>query len=99
MYRLTAIFQKQPVAIAATVRSLILVAVLVGVVTVTEQQLAGIALAVELVLGLFVWNASTPVASPTLPSGTEVAIQGSEDTVIVQPSPPGPIGIEGEAQG
>jgi hypothetical protein len=40
---------------------------------------------------------TTPVANPTLPANTEVKVQGTEDTVVVQPTPPGPTGIEGGA--
>lgn len=39
----------------------------------------------------------TPVANPTLPANTEVKVEGTTDTVIVQPTPPGPAGIEGGA--
>ena len=48
-------------------------------------------------LTLFVRQASTPTAAPTLPEGAEVTVQGTTDTVIVAPTPPGPIGIEGDA--
>jgi hypothetical protein len=40
---------------------------------------------------------STPVANPTLPSGTSVNVQGSSDSVVIAPSPPGPTGVEGGA--
>ena len=95
MYDPRNIFRQQPVAIAGALRSLLMVLVLVGLIALDEKQLAGIALAAELILGLFAWQSSTPTANPTLKTGTSVNVQGSEDKVIVQPSPPGPTGIEG----
>lgn len=38
---------------------------------------------------------STPVSNPTLPPGSVVNVQGSEDKVEIQPTPPGPAAIEG----
>lgn len=96
MYSIKAIFTKQPVAIATAVRSILMVLILMSVIVIDEKALAGIALSLELVLGLFAWNASTPVASPTLPVGTKVAVKGTEDKVIVNTSPPGPTGLEGD---
>lgn len=43
--------------------------------------------------------AVTPVANPTLPAGSVVNVQDSPDTVEIQPSPPGPVGIEGGNDG
>lgn len=63
MYNLKAIFDKQPVAIATALRYLLLAAVLLGLLTLDEKQLAGILIAVEAVLGLFVWNAVKPMSS------------------------------------
>lgn len=40
---------------------------------------------------------TTSAAAPVVEAGTEVAIKGSDDTVIAQPTPPGPEGIEGGA--
>lgn len=37
----------------------------------------------------------TPLANPTLPQGTSVNVQNSEDKVIIEKSPPGPVGVEG----
>ena len=34
-------------------------------------------------------------ANPTLAAGTSVKVEGSEDSVIVEKSPPGPTGVEG----
>ena len=47
-----------------------------------------------LITGLLIKPNVTPVAEPQLPNGTEVRIQNSDDTVIVRPTPPGPVGVE-----
>jgi hypothetical protein len=95
VYSLKAILQKQPSAIAGALRSILYIAVLAGLLVMDEKLLAGIALGAEVLLGLFVYNNVTPTASPTLAAGTEVSVKGSADTVVIQPSPPGPEGIEG----
>jgi hypothetical protein len=41
----------------------------------------------------------TPVSHPTLPANTEVKVEGTEDSVVIQPTPPGPEGVEGGADG
>lgn len=46
-------------------------------------------------VGAAVHGKVTPTAAPVLPSETEVRIEGSRDTVIVRPSPPGSTDIEG----
>jgi hypothetical protein len=51
-YSFRNIFTKEPIAIAGAVRSVLFVGVLLGAVVLDEKQLAGIALALELVLGL-----------------------------------------------
>ncbi len=99
MYSLKAIFQKQPAVIAGAVRSVLFILVLAGLVAWEEQLLAGIALALEVVLSLFVWNQSTSATFPVVKSGTEVAIEGSEDTVIARSSPPGSTDVEGGTGG
>lgn len=38
---------------------------------------------------------TTPISDPVLAAGTTVKVQGTEDTVLVQPTPPGPVGFEG----
>lgn len=83
MYSLNALLQKQPVAIAGALRSVLYVLILAGVLHMGTELLAGIALAAEIVLGLFAWNGSTPTANPTLERGTEVKVAGSEETSIV----------------
>ena len=72
-YSLTNIFTKEPIVIAGAIRSVLFVLVLLSIVVLDEKQLAGIALAMELVLGLFARSQSTPTAAPTLPVGTPVA--------------------------
>jgi hypothetical protein len=52
-YSLANIFLKEPVAIAGAIRSVLYVAVLLSLIALDEKQLAGIALGLELVLGLF----------------------------------------------
>jgi hypothetical protein len=95
MYSIKAILDKEPAAIAEAVRTILPVLILLGVVHLEPEALAGIILALSAVLTLFVRNASTSKVYPNLPSGTEVAVAGTQDKVIVAPSPPGPVGIEG----
>lgn len=61
-YSLTAIFNKEPVVIAGAIRSILFVAVLLSAIALDEKQLAGIALALELLLGLFARSKSTPTS-------------------------------------
>lgn len=51
------ILDNEPVAIAAAVRAVLYSLVLLGVIVLDEAALAGIALAIELVLSLFLRNA------------------------------------------
>lgn len=48
-------------------------------------------------LGVAVWlnRRTTSVDNPVLAAGTGVAVKGTEDQVIVAPTPPGPVGVEG----
>lgn len=96
MYDLKAIFQKEPVVIAGTIRSVLFVLVLAGLIVLDEKLLAAIALGAELVLGLFVHQASTSFRYPTLDAGTEASITGSDDKVVIKKTPPGPEGIPSE---
>jgi hypothetical protein len=59
MYAVSEILNKEPVAIAAALKTVLFVAVLFGL-AINEQQLAGIAIALEVVLGLFVRSKVTP---------------------------------------
>lgn len=62
IYSPKAILTKQPVAVASTVRQLLLVAILLGVVALDSKQLAAIGLLVELGLSLFTWSSVVAVA-------------------------------------
>jgi hypothetical protein len=59
-YSPLAIFEKEPAVIAGAIRTVLYGAVILGYVTLTVDQLAGIAIGLELVLGLFVRQSSTP---------------------------------------
>ena len=86
-YSPTAIFSKEPVVIAGAARSVLYVLILVGVLHLTVEQLAGIALALELVLGLFARSTTTPTTQPTLTVGTPVNA-GAAVVASVNPPPP-----------
>ena len=94
MYDPRNLLSKEPVAIAAAVRSVLYVLILMNAVNLTPEQLAGIAIAMEVVLGLFARHNSTPTADPTLKAGTTVSVQDSDDSVLIQPTPPGPVGMD-----
>jgi hypothetical protein len=83
MYSLSAILNKEPVVIAGALRSILYILILAGLLHMSTELLAAIALAAEIVMGLFVRQASTPVSAPELPAGTEVKVSGTEDTSIV----------------
>lgn len=78
-YSLTAIFTKEPAAIAGAIRAVLWLLVLLGVVDLVDDQLAALALALEVVLTLFVRQTSTSTASPTLPEGTPVTNPATGD--------------------
>ena len=54
------IFNREPVVIAGTIRTLLYGAVIFGYVQLTVEQLAQAAIILEAVLGLFVRGSSTP---------------------------------------
>ena len=83
MYSISAFLSKEPVAIAGALRSILYVLILAGILHMNAELLAAIALAAEIVLGLFARQASTPVAAPELPAGTEVKVEGTEDTTTI----------------
>jgi hypothetical protein len=95
----------QPVAISVAIGGLVTTGIALAAVLwpdrlTPELQAVIIAFANALILtAVSIWaaNRSTPVGNPTLPANTEVKVQGTEDTVVVQPTPPGPTGIEGGA--
>jgi hypothetical protein len=62
MYALRSILDKEPVAIASAVKAVVLVLVLFGIVAWTDEQVAGVLVALEVVLGLFVRSKSTPTS-------------------------------------
>jgi hypothetical protein len=95
MYSIRAILEKEPAVIAEAIRTILLLLVAFGVVSIGEQNLALVAIAVSVLLQLFVRQASTSKAQPTLAAGTEVSVANSEDKVIIETSPPGPVGVEG----
>lgn len=82
-YSLTAIFTKEPAAIAGAIRAVLWLLVLLGVVDLVDDQLAALALALEVVLTLFVRQTSTSASHPVLPEGTPVTSPGTGD----QPPP------------
>lgn len=73
-YSLRALFDKEPAVIAGVVRSVLFALVLAGLLVIDEKVLAASALALELVLTLFVRGSTTPTASPTLAAGTTVTV-------------------------
>jgi hypothetical protein len=87
-YSITNIFTKEPVVIAGAIRSVLYVLVLLSVVVLDDKQLAGIALGLEVLLGLFARQGSTSTNAPVLAVGTPVNA-GSAVVASVNP-PPGP---------
>ena len=84
-YSLSNLFTKEPVVIAGAVRSILYVGILVGLVVLDDKQLAGIALALEVVLGLFARQTSTSSSQPTLTVGTSV---NAGAAVVASVNPP-----------
>lgn len=87
-YSLTNLFTKEPVVIAGAIRSVLYVAVLGGVLHLTVEQLAAVALAAEVVLGLFARQGSTSSSQPTLAVGTSVNAGSAVVASVVPPPPP-----------
>jgi hypothetical protein len=85
-YSFTAIFTKAPVVIAGAIRSVLFVLVLMRVVDLSVEQLAGIAIALELALGLFAHQSSTSMNFPNLAVGTPVN-SGSAVVASIDPPP------------
>ena len=75
------IFDREPAAIAAAVRAVILLGVSFGLRW-TPEQIAAVMLALEAVLAVLVRKASTPTASPSLPLGTLVSTPGGVAGVV-----------------
>jgi hypothetical protein len=55
--------------------------------------------AIVVVTILLTMRQVTPVANPTLPAGTSVNVQNTEDKVLIAPTPPGPTGIDSTSGG
>jgi len=75
IYDPRAIFQKEPAVIAGAIRTVLYSAVIMGYLHLTVEQLAGVAVALEVVLGIFVRQSSTPNVTvakivQTPPTGT-----------------------------
>jgi hypothetical protein len=109
-YSLTNLFTKEPAVIAGAIRTVLMALVLLSLVAMDEKQLAGIALALEVVLTLFVRSQSTSTAEPKLPEGTPVlnpATPGGDspppDLIVankanvITPTPPDPFQYPGAA--
>ena len=60
IYDPRALFSKEPAVVAGAIRTVLYGAIILGVVHLTAEQLAGIAVGLEVVLGLFVRQSSTP---------------------------------------
>lgn len=60
IYDPRAIFSREPTVVAGAIRTVLYGAVILGYVHLTPEQLAGIAIGLEAVLGLFVRQSSTP---------------------------------------
>lgn len=78
-YSVTNIFTKEPAAIAGAIRAILFVLILAGVLVWDEKMLASVALALEVVLTLFVRQTSTPTSSPSLTEGTPVKNPAAAD--------------------
>jgi hypothetical protein len=87
-YSIGNIFTKEPVVIAGAIRSVLYVAILVGIVHLTVEQLAAVALSAEVVLGLFARQGSTSSAQPTLAVGTAVNAGSAVVASVVPPPEP-----------
>lgn len=92
----------QPVAISVAIGGVVSTGIAMFAVLWPERftpelQAVIIAFANAIILAaVAVWAAMrvTPVSNPTLPQGSVVNVQGTEDKVEIQPTPPGPQGID-----
>lgn len=87
-YSITNLFTKEPVVIAGAVRSILYVLVLLGAVALNAEQLAAIAIGLEVVFGLFARQGTTSSSVPTLAVGTSVNAGSAVVASIVPPPPP-----------
>ena len=84
------ILGREPVAIAGVVAIAINLAISFGLNWSAEQVSLVNAFVVG-VLFLIARQNSTPVHDPLVEQGTEVHMRGTDDTVVVRPTPPGPV--------
>lgn len=92
---------QQPITVGAAIAGVVATAVALAAVLwpqrlSPELQAAIIAFANALIVAAAaVWAnmKATPVDNPTLPAGANVRVQGTEDHVIIRPTPPGPVGV------
>lgn len=91
------LIQKEPAVVAGAVLAVLNMLQALGMITLTADALSSINLALIAVLTLFVRQTSTSTASPTLKPGTEVQVKGTTDSVVIEATPPGPVGVEGGA--
>jgi len=64
----------------------------------TQAAIVAVANSVIVVVTIFLTQRqTTPVSNPTLPADTTVNVQGTEDKVVIAPTPPGPTGIDTSA--
>jgi hypothetical protein len=78
-YSFSNVFSKEPAVIAGAVRSVLYVLVVMGLWVIDEKALAAIALALEVLLTLFVRQSSTSTADPQLTLGQSVRVEGRKD--------------------
>jgi hypothetical protein len=80
---------------------LIVTALIVGLTAAQDALSGGADLStilfavIQAVLGWAARSFVTPTSAPVLAADTVGAVKGSADTVVIQPSPPGPTGVEG----
>ena len=89
---------REPILLRNAAIGLVSIVALFGL-TIEESSVDKVLSVVFLVLPLLAsWlaarPATTPVADPVLPTGTHVSVEGTDDIVVVQPTPPGPVGYE-----
>lgn len=61
----------------------------------TQAAIVAVANSVIVVVTIFLTQRqTTPVSNPTLPTGSVVNVQGTEDKVEIAPTPPGPTGLD-----
>lgn len=88
------ILGREPTLIAGAIAIVINLAISFGL-NLTAEQVALLNGLVIAVLAIIVRQNVTPTSNPTLKAGTSVKVAGSQDTVDIQPTPPGPMGHDG----